>query len=319
MGSAVALLKTLLVGGGAKIAATVATVAATSIVAATPAARHDLVKLVAADPRPPVRMKPAVKAKPLRKVAVVPVHIVHVVTAPRAVVVAPTQRVVPVHVRVERTLPAQPKKAHHHHARVAPHALHAPRVNVEHVWHVSPPPSRPVVEAAPVPTVAPPAQPKVEKPAPKHEHEAKAVAAAPSAPVEAAPPVVHDPKPKADQKPDHATKANDTATATAPVNTPIDNQPAPKPAKHDHGPKASADPPASGAAAPVDPTKPTDPQQAQSDPQQTQTNPQSASKTHGHDAPTQPPQPATAVAPPSDSGPAANPAQPQDEHGKSGH
>src|SRR6266542_5143997 len=43
MGSAVAALKSLLIGGGVKVAATVATVAATSVVTATPAVRHGVI------------------------------------------------------------------------------------------------------------------------------------------------------------------------------------------------------------------------------------------------------------------------------------
>src|SRR5207245_3751445 len=71
MGSIAALVKTLFFTGGAKIAATVATVAATSVVAATPAVRHDLVQAISPPAQhhhraPPARvehsMRPATTA-----------------------------------------------------------------------------------------------------------------------------------------------------------------------------------------------------------------------------------------------------------------
>jgi len=118
MGSVAAALKALLLGGGAKVAATVATVAATSIVAATPGARHDLVKLVAQDPRPaPAHVRRAPKPKPKPKPAAAarqdaPAAVpVHVVAAVPAVHVAATPA------RVRRSLPARPSVAHHHPPR----------------------------------------------------------------------------------------------------------------------------------------------------------------------------------------------------------
>src|SRR5439155_25386475 len=60
MGSVAAVVKTLFFSGGAKLAATVATVAATSIVAATPAVRHEVVNVVS----PPAHhVAPAARAE----------------------------------------------------------------------------------------------------------------------------------------------------------------------------------------------------------------------------------------------------------------
>ena len=56
LGSIAALVKTLFFGGGAKVAITAATVAATSVVAATPTLRHDV---VAAVESPPFGVAPA--------------------------------------------------------------------------------------------------------------------------------------------------------------------------------------------------------------------------------------------------------------------
>src|SRR5439155_5370662 len=60
MGSVAAVVKTLFFSGGAKIAATVATVAATSIVAATPAVRHEVVNIVSPPAHP---VAPAARAE----------------------------------------------------------------------------------------------------------------------------------------------------------------------------------------------------------------------------------------------------------------
>ncbi|MBV8079493.1 MAG: RNA polymerase sigma factor [Actinobacteria bacterium] len=141
LGSVIAGLKMLLVGGGAKVAATVATVAATSLVVSAPPARHDLERLLAADPRgvplaaveaPKPRPKPApVVVAPAPPVA----HAVVVVTQPHRVAV--------VHARREEPKPE-------HHAAVVHH--------VEKPRPIPPPaPAPPVVPAAP--TVAEDAPP----------------------------------------------------------------------------------------------------------------------------------------------------------------
>ena len=57
--STAAFVKTLFLGGGAKVAATVAAVAATSVVAATPAVRHQLIDAVLKKPVPPRHTTPA--------------------------------------------------------------------------------------------------------------------------------------------------------------------------------------------------------------------------------------------------------------------
>jgi RNA polymerase sigma factor (sigma-70 family) len=64
-GSLLVLAKTLLVTGGAKVAATVATVAATSVVAATPATRHAVEQLVAPAPPPHHQARPQLVLPPL--------------------------------------------------------------------------------------------------------------------------------------------------------------------------------------------------------------------------------------------------------------
>jgi RNA polymerase sigma factor (sigma-70 family) len=71
MGSVAALVKTLFFGGGAKVAATVATVAATSVVAATPAVRHDVAKLVGPAPAQPAVTHVATTVAPEAKAPVV--------------------------------------------------------------------------------------------------------------------------------------------------------------------------------------------------------------------------------------------------------
>jgi RNA polymerase sigma factor (sigma-70 family) len=70
MGSVAALVKTLFFGGGAKVAATVATVAATSVVAATPAVRHDVAKLVGPAPAKPAVTHVAKTVAPAAKAPV---------------------------------------------------------------------------------------------------------------------------------------------------------------------------------------------------------------------------------------------------------
>jgi RNA polymerase sigma factor (sigma-70 family) len=107
-GSVAAIAKTLILSGGAKVAATVATVAATSVVAATPTARHAVEDVVA--PRHdivPVH-QPAV---PVRHAAAAAVHEPSAVTspvssapsAPAPVVHAPSRPVT--HVRAHVTAP----------------------------------------------------------------------------------------------------------------------------------------------------------------------------------------------------------------------
>jgi RNA polymerase sigma-70 factor (ECF subfamily) len=82
LGSFVAVLKSLLFGGGVKIAATVATVAATSVVATTPPVGHDIAEFItqSAQPVAVAQAKPAhkaaVPAKPVRAAAA-PVRVEH--------------------------------------------------------------------------------------------------------------------------------------------------------------------------------------------------------------------------------------------------
>jgi RNA polymerase sigma factor (sigma-70 family) len=334
MGSAVAVLKTLLVGGGAKIAATVATVAATSIVAATPAARHDLAKLVAADPRPqPAHVKPVVKAKPVRKVAAVPVHVVvaphpAVVATPRPVIVAPEAR--KVHVRIEHALRVRRHAVRHHHVPVAvqPRRVAKP----EHVNHASPvpPQQKPapaIAETAPVTTVASaPSEPQ--KQAPKREHESKPFTTTPGARGETTPPseLTADPKPTHDAKPKHEAEATDVPPAAQPTSPPSDTAPARESPKYDRGSKANVDPTTAATASPVNPAPAsTDSQTADA---------QLAANAHPHDAPGQPgaptqpdaltqsnasTQPDASAVEAAPAAPTPDPAQQQDEQGKHGH
>ena len=143
-GSALALVKSLLLTGGAKVAATVVTVAATSAAVASPAVRHAVV------PQPPVAKAaaPLVTASEPVSAAVlaVPVSFVHPVAVVRT---APA----PHHVRVRA-----------HVAAVAPRRV-AARPRVETAAPVSvPTTSAPAVVVEPpveAPVPAPPAAPAV--------------------------------------------------------------------------------------------------------------------------------------------------------------
>src|SRR5207247_8998777 len=78
MGAGLAVRKALLFSGGAKVAATVATVAATSVVAATPPLRHDVVRVIGADAHPAgSKVKPAPRPAAKRVPAATPAAVVH--------------------------------------------------------------------------------------------------------------------------------------------------------------------------------------------------------------------------------------------------
>jgi RNA polymerase sigma factor (sigma-70 family) len=83
LGSLVAAFKSLLLGGGTKVAATLATVATTSVVAATPAARHELVHFVDAVTPTAAPTKPDRPAPALHRPAIVAVEPVAHVSTPK--------------------------------------------------------------------------------------------------------------------------------------------------------------------------------------------------------------------------------------------
>ena len=129
-GSGVAAIKSLIVGGSVKVAATVATVAATSVVTVTPAVRHDVIN--ALNPRQ-ASHQPAAHA---------PVRAAHVA----APVVALAQQLTSV-----KPAPQPPGKKASIHTHVATRATRSPAVAAESE------PSEPVdrAAAAATPAVAP--------------------------------------------------------------------------------------------------------------------------------------------------------------------
>jgi RNA polymerase sigma factor (sigma-70 family) len=145
-GSALALVKSLLLTGGAKVAATVVTVAATSAVVASPAVRHAVV------PQPPVAKAAAplvsANAPVSTAVSAVPVSFVHPVAVVRA---APAPHHVRPHVRVATVAPrrvaARPRVETA--APVSVPTTRAPAVVVE------PPVEAPVPAPAAAPAVSP--------------------------------------------------------------------------------------------------------------------------------------------------------------------
>jgi RNA polymerase sigma factor (sigma-70 family) len=175
-GSIVALLQTMLSFGGAKVAATVATVAATSVVAATPSARHAVESFVTpVDAHPTVPKasvhKPAAHhAAPRRGVAAsTPTSTSRPASAPavhlveRAHVAAVTSK--PVHVRVVHRAPATTDAAIAASPAasvpapapvdIAPAPTPEPAPTAE-TPQVSPPTVDPPAPAASVPAVTPP-------------------------------------------------------------------------------------------------------------------------------------------------------------------
>ena len=75
LGSGLAALKSLLIGGSVKIAATVATVAATSVVSVTPAVRHDVMAVVSdSHASRPVAVSAPVSSPHLVSTVISPVH-----------------------------------------------------------------------------------------------------------------------------------------------------------------------------------------------------------------------------------------------------
>ena len=186
MGSVAALVKTLFFGGGAKVAATVATVAATSVVAATPAVRHDVAKLVGPAPAEPVATHVAPKAVPAATAPAV--H--HSTPAVQTVAAADVVR--PVAAAPKHAAKLKPKVA-------APHpAIAGGRVKSS--AHTTPPPAAP---AATTPVAPPPAQPEP----------------APAAPASEPAPAAHVPPGQAkkdDERKDAPQPAASTPTRTPP-------------------------------------------------------------------------------------------------------
>jgi RNA polymerase sigma factor (sigma-70 family) len=182
-GSLVAILKSVLFTGGAKMAATVATVAATSVVAATPVTRHAVEEVVTPghDPQPAVRQvhkKPAATHRAAR-LAAGTVSLVSATHAPTPAAARPQKHRTVLH-HMRRTLP-----------RVSFMPSHRTRAAVEaaNTARVAPPPV-----AAP-PAAAAPAPPVAEAPAPAQPE--PAVASAPPAVgtlAEPAPAKTHDAK-----------------------------------------------------------------------------------------------------------------------------
>jgi RNA polymerase sigma factor (sigma-70 family) len=128
LGSLVAAFKSLLLGGGTKVAATLVTVATTSVVAATPSARHGVVHFVdavtqtAAPTKPdrPVRdlrKRASVAAQPVAQAAAAPKpharpHHVHAAPA-RTIVHAAKKPAVATSAAVAPEIPAKPRPTPH--------------------------------------------------------------------------------------------------------------------------------------------------------------------------------------------------------------
>jgi RNA polymerase sigma factor (sigma-70 family) len=122
MGSAIAALKSLFLGGSVKVAATVATVAATSVVSATPAVRHDVVEAfshgrVSTPPTAPARVASTHALVPVAALAhevasVVPSrHKTRTASTERTVVKSPTRPAVAVAEAPHPTAPAERPEA----------------------------------------------------------------------------------------------------------------------------------------------------------------------------------------------------------------
>ena len=255
-GSAVAILKTLLLSGGAKVAATVATVAATSVVAATPATRHAVEDVVA--PRHDI----------------VPVH--HVaVAAPRPVARGPMR---PTAAAASLSSPAAVSPVHHAAVvhRVSHHAPLQVALRKHAVVHASPPRTPAPVQPAPAPVGSAPAapvpvpedsapatQPVVEQPAPvaptpqaDAPGQQKKVEAAPPAPA----PVVESHGNGNGNGRGHENSPRVELAAPPAAPAPDPTVPAPPAAAPPTDPATTTDPaPAPAPAAPGDEPAPLDP------------------------------------------------------------
>jgi RNA polymerase sigma factor (sigma-70 family) len=166
VGSLLALVKSLLFTGGAKVAATVVTVAATSIVAASPAARHAVEQVAATKtPAPSVVHEahastaavaaPVSVAGPVRQAAAVaPVHLVSMTHSSATVhrVRAESKRAAGIVVVSTRT--GTPPKA----AAPATPAPDPVTPSAPPVTPAAAAPAPPAAAPAPVPVSAPPAQ-----------------------------------------------------------------------------------------------------------------------------------------------------------------
>lgn len=247
-GSLLALAKSLLVTGGAKVAATVATVAATTVVAATPTTRHAVERAVVPAPVHPKASaaKVVTRAQPAVPVA----RVDHGAPAPAASV-RQTSAVAPAR-RPARTTVARPPV--HAERRAAPPVEASPDPVSAAVpvaptaAPVSEPPPAPAPAAvAPAPTPA--AAPVVETPSTPAAAPAKTAGDAPKAepktedPPAAVPvPAAGTPKdasPKDAASKDHGggREGPKVATPPAPNNTtiPAGTQPAPTPPARDEG------------------------------------------------------------------------------------
>ncbi|HVC87639.1 MAG TPA: RNA polymerase sigma factor [Gaiellaceae bacterium] len=207
-GSLLALLKSLLITGGAKIAATVATVAATTVIAASPAARHAVEQVVAPAPTTHGAKPAAVVAQPAAPVAPVPVPSALVSAAPAVSSFAPAPGRPLAPVRLE-TVGA---------ATLA--GGHAPPVFGDPLVQTTPgPAAMPVPEFVPGPAPVPaPAAAPASPPAP-------APAAAPAAPT-----VAHTAAAAPSEPPVTPTVATATPAATpvsTPASTPVSTPAAP--------------------------------------------------------------------------------------------
>jgi RNA polymerase sigma factor (sigma-70 family) len=187
-GSVVALVKTLLFSGGAKVVATVATVAATSVVAATPATRHAVV--LAFSPAPVAHHRVEAAHAPAAPVAAVRPQPAPVAAVPRhdaaadATAVAPTGAV-----RAARSTAAP--AAHRRASSVAarPHLRVPPERPAPGVTPAAAAPPAATSAAAPASQPQPqqPATPAAENAAPPspgatdHGHDGGDAAAAPAA------------------------------------------------------------------------------------------------------------------------------------------
>jgi RNA polymerase sigma factor (sigma-70 family) len=254
----VAALKSVLFGGGFKVAATAATVAATSVVAATPVVRHDVGAVMRSDaagrPAPVIPLHthaahavvraarpttprafsaPHATANVARPAVVAPVAQLHLVAAPRAVApAAPALAVTPAPV--------------HHDVVPAPVAA-APVLGAAAAPATGEPPAivpAPVAEAT---------DPVVSQPAPSVVDVPVAVPA--PAPVPASAPVQSRPAPPAPPAPGPPTVTIESVNQPAPDPTaPADAAPASSPASVPPGQAKRYDTAAASSAPPADPS-----------------------------------------------------------------
>jgi RNA polymerase sigma factor (sigma-70 family) len=182
LGSPAAILKSLLFTGGAKVAATVATVAATSVVAATPTARHAVEHAVVKLDPPKAKL-----AHVVARHATAAPALSRSVTAPAA---APAAHATPVHTVAAKKLAAKRRAAKHAAVR---HGRLDRAVRPAVPGHVPTDPAQSdPVPAAPVVPTATPAATAAATPAPAAPTTTTAAPAAPTpaptpAPAAAAP------------------------------------------------------------------------------------------------------------------------------------